>query len=253
MATTIYHRGAYMSFVHTSRVIVLEAHHGELAPIDMQLRVTLEGVSHEEVEEAQLNGTSIYGVLSSIDGTIVASKREPATSLYKQVAAAGNLRLAVIEGKTSFQSTFSMVAQIIERFVSKVLPRCTGVEVLVLPSMLKADAASPETRIVSLFNFEDLDFVDEDFEGFTKRYAEATSIIVNSSLAKFGHHKKKLDWLENPKKLDMQNLFKELRDEVDELENYTDNTNFVEELGDVYNYLVIIRDVKNFLDRKEQE
>lgn len=86
---------------------------------------------------------------------------------------------------------------------------------------------------------------DECFDGFHNRYALVARQLLELSLAKFDHHRKKLDWRDNPKKLSLDNLFKELQDEVDELRNYTDDRNFDEELGDILNYLVILKDIKD--------
>lgn len=248
-----------MSFVHTTSITPLELHHGDLTPLNLRVRFSFVGADPDEVTKARVGNKDFYSFVEDLMGLVVASDRDPSTVLYSQIAGAHNCKLALVRGKVSVETVLVVVKQIMERFAKLANIRCDEVTVCLTlnnfntPQMLKANETERTSALISLFNFGALSFTDEYFEGFTSRYGASTTDILTSSLRKFAHHKQKLDWLDNPKKLSMANLFKELKDEVCELENYTDELNFIEELGDVFNYLVVINDVKKHLDKKEQK
>lgn len=192
----------------------------------------------------RLNGVSIYDMLAMFDNTIFCQSSDKSSTYLKQMSRLEkNQKLVEIDSEI----TIDLLAGFFRMLVLEFLEAASLIKGLVQVKIGKTEAGGFNEH-VKMFNI-DLPFpsklVDvEDFEGFNKRYASIIASLIDTSLAKFSHHKKKLDWRDNPKKLDLGNLMRELQGEVDELKTFTSDANFDEELGDVVNYLVILKDIK---------
>ena len=94
----------------------------------------------------------------------------------------------------------------------------------------------------------------EIFEGFDDRYADLLTKLVEHSYKKFCVHKYKGDWRKNPNKKLWDVIYKELCEEAEELNEAWGETaeNFYDELGDIFNYLIIALDLKLLEEAKKR-
>lgn len=95
----------------------------------------------------------------------------------------------------------------------------------------------------------------EIFEGFDVRYKDLLTKLVEHSYKKFVVHKHKGDWRKNPNKKLWGVIYKELCEEVGELNEAWEESdeNFCDELGDIFNYLIIALDLKLLEESKKKE